>query len=372
MVEEEKTSFLETLVSDKKRFFVAGGLLILNIGLFAYSIYAARLYVVSERNMASSKEEIGENFDPSRLVWKNAGAMPFGARDSETSYVFKGRMFITGGLDANAETKNGYTNYEKAKYYNDIWWTEDGVNWKLGKEHAEFPLIRSSSIFELNGKLFLLAGWSPEVGYNIGIWTSTDGLNWTKEKPRQDWGDREGQRIVLFMNKIWMIGGTNYFAHKTYNDVWVSENGLDWTQATEDAGWHSRWDHDVAEYKGKLWLAGGMNFGGIGYGDIWSSDDAINWVQVSDNPPFGARQGQCMLQYRGLLWLIGGLDANTNAGVGDSWYTSDGKNWRKVAREGDWPGKEDHVVNTFRGRMILGPGMNNLQHWDNDVWYSEF
>lgn len=315
--------------------------------------------------------------DPSSLDWSRvdfASSTHWSRRDSHAVYPFNGKLWVAGGVDADDTKVNGIPVYENSTYYNDIWSSPDGLVWTKEVERANFPKIRSQSVIAFKGTLYMYGGWSPEYGvdYKTGIWRSTDGLTWEQVVAKPDYPDREGQKVFEFKNKLWLVGGVNYFAKKTFNDVWSSDDGLHWSLVTKNAPWHSRWDHDVGVFKNKLWIAGGMNFAGVGYGDVWSSEDGATWTEVTPLAPWGKRQGQEIVTYRGYMWLVSGLDSATNEGEGDTWYTADGVSWEKVPQDDKWLGREDHAVTVFQDKIWVLGGMDSEWHWNDDIWYSNF
>jgi hypothetical protein len=334
-------------------------------GLFKNQTALARQSFVA----ATSSEKMIEVANPAGATWKQVdpSRIKFPGRDSHATYEFNGQLFLTGGLDATNTGSKMNPVYEKAKYYNDIWVSSDGENWSLVKSHAEFPPIRSMSVVNFKNELYMFGGWGPEVGYKNGVWKSIDGINWSKIA-NASYDEREGQKVILFKDKLWMIGGVNYFDRKTFNDVWSSSDGIAWKREVKNAPWHSRWDHDVTVFKDKIWLAGGMNFNGVGYGDEWVSSDGLKWEKVTDLAPWKKRQGQALVVYKNIMWLIGGIDAKTSEGIGDTWYTEDGFNWKKTDIDGGWSGREDHEVNIFQDKVIITGGMNGNFEWLNDVW----
>lgn len=311
------------------------------------------------------------HFDTLRWTRINT-PIPWEARDSAEGYVWQGKLFMFGGLNGNGALLNGQPDYDKAKYFNDIWVTEDGEHWVRAVEHSELPPLRSVSIVPFGNKLYLYAGWGPSIGFNKDIWESSDGVRWSKTGSQIPFPVREGQRIIPSRNKLYVFGGVNYFYPKVFNDVWESEDALHWKQLTPAAPWAGRWDHDAADFNARFWVVGGMTLGSAGFDDIWSSANGSVWERAASSTPLGTRQGQVIVQYKNMLWLVGGLDAKSNSGVGDTWYSRNGKDWRKVPVDGGWLGREDHQVLVFKDRLWLFTGMDTNWHWTNDVWVSNF
>ena len=48
--------------------------------------------------------------------------------------------------------------------------------------------------------------------YHNDVWSSQDGLNWTKVKDDNDqgWLGRRSLNAVVYNNKIWVMGGSYY------------------------------------------------------------------------------------------------------------------------------------------------------------------
>ena len=316
-------------------------------------------------------------FQPAGLLWEKAQTpVPWETRDSQTIYVWQDKLYMLAGLDANmAKVSPTAVVYEKAKYFNDIWVTENGEQWNLITEHAAFPPIRSASIVEFQGALWMLGGWSPDpkVGYDNGIWKSTDGEHWTQVVKKTDFVPREGFRTVEHKGRICFFGGVNYFAKKTYNDVWCSNDAVHWTEVTKDAGWAGRWDYDAVSYHGNFYVVGGMTLGKplSGWNDVWmSTDDGVTWTKLLEHAPWTERQGHVLLVWKDLIWLIGGLHPDKNTGVGDTWFTSDGTNWTKTTIDGNWRGREDHGTVVWRDALWLVAGMDDQWMWTNDFWHT--
>ncbi len=314
--------------------------------------------------------------DPDSLTWvqtKTAGE-GWPKRDSHSVFIFQNKLWILGGLDSDNSKMDGVPNYENAIYYNDIWNTADGTNWTRVVEHAEFPYIRSASVVDFKGTLYMYGGWSPAGGleYKNGIWSSTDGIHWKKVVEKPEYPEREGQIVLEWNDKLWLVGGVDYFGRKTFNDVWSSSDGIHWSPATTNAPWHSRWDHALGVWNGKMYIAGGMNFHGVGYSDEWSSSDGAHWDLVSANAAWGERQGQEIVNYHGLMWLISGLHSASNEGKGDAWYSKNGIEWKKAPDDNQWKGREDHGVIVFNDKIWVMGGMNSDWHWEGDVWASNF
>ncbi|MCE5228936.1 hypothetical protein LLG95_04990 [bacterium] len=103
------------------------------------------------------------------------------------------------------------------------------------------------------------AGWYPyyqqhgaAVYFNNSFWViggdtlirrSSNGAAWEKAADGAPFGKRFGHCLLVFNNKLWLIGGagSNKFSDfQLKNDVWSSSNGTSWTQVVANAPWSPR------------------------------------------------------------------------------------------------------------------------------------
>lgn len=354
-------------------------LLIITICLFAFLILNIFLLVdyynkpntTLENSYPKMSELEIKTFDPLKTDWQEIiSVAEFEARDSHALIAFKNKLWVMGGLNGNCcVQKLGVVDYEKAPHFADIWSSEDGKVWELKNQNAPWEKRRSIQVVEFNGKLWLLGGWGPTIGYKNDVWSSEDGINWKLEKETAEWSAREGHTALVFDNKLWVIGGVTYNNHRLVNDVWFSLDGINWQEATQNTGWELRWDHASAVFKDKLWVIGGMGFDGKLFKDVWSSKDGKVWKQEVLNPPFTPRQGGGLVEFENKLWLISRLNANIyGGGVNDVWFSEDGIAWQKTEKDPKWSGREDVGVVVFQNKIWVVGGMDKDFVWKNDVW----
>lgn len=348
-------------------------LLVIYLSISGYFIFEHYRNLSLKEKQEEAELQIKKN-DPDNYGWiKKSSEKIFEKRDSHSLYEFDGKLFILGGLDGDDSIIGEHAvDYSKSKYYKDVWQSNDGINWNKSTSDGGFPLIRSASVFEKNNKVYLVAGWSPTAGYDIGVWESSDGINFEKIKDSPEFGKREGQKVLDVDGKLYLFGGVNYEEHKTFNDVWVSEDGINWQLLSANNPWHGRWDHDVVYFEDYFYLVGGMHIGGVGFSDVWKSKDGKFWEKILDNAPWGERQGQNVLAWRGYMWLFAGLQMADDSGFGDTWVSKDGVTWKKTLMDGAFVGREDQTGVIFKDKIIFMGGMDMNWHWNNDVWQLEY
>src|SRR3989344_2358717 len=118
-----------------------------------------------------SLENAEELFNPDSLDWEAATLQaPWQERDSHAVVAYKDKLWLMGGLNANDYViKEGVVEYWKAPHFRDVWSSEDGKNWKLVTENAVWGERRSMQVVDFKGKMWLIGGWGPSIGYRGDI-----------------------------------------------------------------------------------------------------------------------------------------------------------------------------------------------------------
>lgn len=348
--------------------------------LFAAVLALSGFYLLrTARNIPASEIAINNYSSPEKsslslekLEWREAtsSGSRWSARDAHAAFVFDNKLWIAGGLDANPIARGNYVPYWKADHKNDIWYSENGIDWIEARANAEWLPRRSLSIVPFSGKLIMLDGWSPVGGYSSDVWESSDGIHWSTILSNAPWEPREGQNLIVLNDKLWMMGGINFDKRKFYNDVWSSPDGINWEEITPNAEWAGRYDQAAEVFKGKMWVTGGLVPGGSALNDVWSSEDGINWKLEVGQAPWSGRHGHGLLAYKDNLWIISGWDTKINKGSSEVWYSPDGANWKKTGAAVPWLGREDHATAVFLDKLWVMGGMNSDWRWTNDIWYS--
>lgn len=156
--------------------------------------------------------------------------------------------------------------------------SKDGVIWEnLG----EIPITSGGRTAVLDEKLY----WIKDNQ----IWTSDNGTSWILLSDSPPWSARDWPGLVTFQNKLWLIGGgINYNTEESYyyNDIWNSPNGVDWTLINENADWPGRYWFSSIVFDEKMWILGGWNYFNNNnefYGnqnDIWYTEDGVKWTEL--------------------------------------------------------------------------------------------
>jgi hypothetical protein len=188
------------------------------------------------------------------------------------------------------------------------------------------------------------------------VWYSSDGANWTCATASPGWTPRTRNTLLVFNNKMWMIGG-NYWQ----NDVWNSSDGIHWTQVIPSAPWPGRYIHSSVVYDGKMWVIGGYSPPYF-LNDVWCSSDGLNWTQATGHADWPARGGQTSVVFDNKMWVIAG-----GAGLNDAWYSTNGANWIRSAGTAGWAARFYHTSVVHDNQMWVIGGQDQSVFY-NDVW----
>ena len=177
--------------------------------------------------------------------------------------VFDNKLWVLGGDDN--DTNN----------YNDVWYTEDGIDWTLVTNNAAWGPRSSFGLVEFENKMWVLGGYgdvSTDPYYKNDVWVSEDGAKWSEVSPSSDiWAGRSSAGVQVFGGMIWVIGG--YYWNSTEGnilckDVWYSTDGQNWVLENNNADWPGRFYSSSTVHDNKIWLSGGRSLGSM-LSDVW-------------------------------------------------------------------------------------------------------
>jgi hypothetical protein len=221
--------------------------------------------------------------------------------------VFDNLLWIIGG-DSN-----------QCHYQPNAWSSSDGAHWTQvtnalpwGQRVLFYTLVFNDKIWVMGGQTLVLdtcPGYPQTETFYNDIWNSSDGRDWTQVTPLGAIWSPRGVicGAVVFQGKMWVIGGGTYGSPQSlYNDVWSSPDGVNWTRVLASAPWQGRIYHDIIVYDNRMWVIGGHQAnGGNNLSDVWSSPDGVNWSEVP-NTPWLARHAESTAVFNGAIFLTGG------------------------------------------------------------------
>jgi hypothetical protein len=142
---------------------------------------------------------------------------PYGKRYGPAVTVYKDKLWLVGGCVAKAGDPPE-KHYKDFTTYNDVWCSEDGVNWTRVLEHAPFEERMWFVGREYAGRLWVFGGFSNRKSVNFAeSWYTEDGLTWRKFAPEPHWSPRHEPTIWLFNDAFRLAAGNSW---PLTNDVW--------------------------------------------------------------------------------------------------------------------------------------------------------
>jgi len=147
---------------------------------------------------------------PDGATWTRiTGKAPWSPRGMIGGNVtFQNRMWILGGGTYDTPTT------PNRNFYNDVWSSADGVNWKRHAESAPWAPRQYHDVAVFDNKMWVLEGYNRDSGNRRDVWYSADGVNWY-ELPVTPWAPRHAASVFVYKNALWMVAGNNMLP-----DVW--------------------------------------------------------------------------------------------------------------------------------------------------------
>lgn len=289
----------------------------------------------------------------------------FTPRDSCGETVYRDRMWLLGGwMDSFKDPPR------------DVWSSADGKEWvkatgEAAWKHADFPMAVT-----FKDKMWVMGGWHggrlKHASASNSVWSSTDGAAWKLETPAAGWSPRLAGGIVVFKDRIWVLGGLQKYYYGTdddlKNDVWSSTDGVKWEQATEHAPWSPRAYQCALVFQDKIWVLGGGNYlpKNAAHNDVWSSSDGVHWTRETEHAPWEPRIWFSSVAYRDQLWVLGGSSKAPHKNLGDVWHSPDGKHWTELKTKDVWRSRHEHSTYVFQDKIWIATG--HAYPLKNDVW----
>ena len=206
--------------------------------------------------------------------------------------------------------------------------------WTQVSASAPWPTRTIHAALNFKNKIWVIGGFTYPNGLVNDVWSSPDGRTWTLEANALAWLNGRGKgRVVVFADKLWVVGNSI-----SPNDTWNSPDGVRWSQVVPNTAWGSRADAEIILFKNRLWVLGGMDTASAtDLNDVWSSSDGIQWIQDVEHTVWSPRSVNAVV-FKEKLWVIGGCHYISSTG-GETWfhdavYSIDGISWIPVPAVG--------------------------------------
>jgi hypothetical protein len=296
--------------------------------------------------------------DPTNFSQTAVSGAQFSVRRWHKSIVFNNKLWVIGG--ENGSTTNS-----------EIWNSTDGVTWsQITPTGSTFSSPTGGKLLLYNNKLWLVEGFSSGPSSSGNIYNSTDGINWVQvSNSGTKFTARHIFDAIVYDNKMWVIGGLTNSATVGLSDIWSSTDGVNWVQSIPVGTYFGgRYHNKLAVFNNKMYLIGGANNNGSNvYGDVWSTTNGVNWTkETNDGAYFSGRYSHEVVVKGATMYVIGGTDASSwNDQV---WKTTDGSTWTQVTLTSSFGARRDFQALLFNNKLCVIGGYNGT--FKNDIWMS--
>ena len=320
----------------------------------------------------------------------NAQALP--AYYKANVVEFNNELWLIGGVNAQ--------NQSDAR----IWKSADGVDWQLLKNEAQTGILKSTTLVNGNGQLWL-------VGVNDDketvLWSSLDGMNWLKvgnlpEHQKYYWHghmvsvpavDNQPARLLYHHPEIgiyvrpatssgswqklsdtemgsaarFVVSGTDVLLIDPQNQSLKRASISDvsqWQTLESDHGYPAQVNAVVMYAKRQLWLVAGKA-GAESFvpqqGWIYSSpDDGEHWINRSESRTLPSTNQAALFSRDGTLHLM--------KNRGDTLVSQDGLFWSAQQKAQDSERVTARSVVTFKGQQYALAGSSAVLRLADNAW----
>lgn len=224
-----------------------------------YAVHRDRMWIVGgDCNQKHYQNDVWSSADGIHwdLIHDN---VPWAPRVLHYTLVYDDKIWVIGGQSMPSFDGGG----EEA-FYNDVWSSADGATWTQVLDHAPWVprgMIGSNVVFQ--DRIWLLGGgtydtpFTPTRNFYNDVWSTADGVNWKQHLESAPWAPRQYHEVAAFDDRMWVMEGYNKESGNR-NDVWYSPNGVDWHEVP-DTPWLPRHAASVFVYDNGLWMVAGNN-----------------------------------------------------------------------------------------------------------------
>jgi hypothetical protein len=240
-----------------------------------YVVHDNRMWIVGgDCNMGHYQNDVWSSEDGTHWVQAN-DSVPWGPRVLHYTAALGDRIWVMGGQTIPQFAP------ETEVFYNDVWCSTDGKVWDRVLEHAPWSvrgMIGHSAV--LKDRIWILGGGTYETPtinsrqFMNDVWSTEDGVNWELHTEAAPWTPRQYHDVAVWDDKLWVMEGCyNADAIRSMdeakgswnrNDVWFSGDGVHWEELP-DTPWAPRHAASPFVYDDALWMVAGNNM----FPDVW-------------------------------------------------------------------------------------------------------
>ncbi len=284
----------------------------------------------------------------------------FPARWGHTSVTFDGKLWVIGGSNGG--------------FSNDIWQSADGVNWEEVVAEGHFSGRRRHASAVFDGKLWVVGGqtdFDPAISKKSSylsneVWFTENGVDWILATDEAPFSERRSHSLTVYNNALWLIGGSGIVGNK--NDIWKSTDGINWTEVISSAPFSNRSRHSTIVFDNKIWLIGGND--SSAEDTFWFSDDGEIWKKAPYPLELNAIRSHTTCVFDDRLWIFGGYSGLDNS-IEEAWYTRDGVLWNKLDKAIEFLPRGGHTTTVFDNKIFTVTRDEATMMPTSEIWIIE-
>ncbi len=178
------------------------------------------------------------------FLWTlGADILPFGSVSFHNVVVFNDQLYL---ITDDYEDDDGTQMMA-------IYRSDDGFNWDLIATDI-FPVRTAAEAVVFDNHLYVIGGGNTSTASAFNdIWRSNDGVNWTSVTPSGEFVEPIlGHTLTEYEGRLWLIGGTNN------EGIWYTQDGIEWNAFTDAIPYPIPYGHNTLIYNEQLWVFGGV------------------------------------------------------------------------------------------------------------------
>lgn len=234
-----------------------------------YAVFRDKMWIIGgDVNQGHYQNDVWNSTDGLNWVLVSRGKpLPWAPRALHYTVVHDDQIWVIGGQAMPAFAKDNPIEV----FYRDIWTTQDGVNWTEVKPQEPCWSVRGmiGGSAVLNGRIWILGGGTydtpqtPFRRFYNDVWSSADGVNWKRHTESAPWAPRQYHDVAAWDGRLWVLEGYHQESGNR-KDVWYSSDGVEWHEIP-DTPWKPRHAASVYVHDDALWMVAGNNM----EPDVW-------------------------------------------------------------------------------------------------------
>jgi hypothetical protein len=227
-----------------------------------YAVHDGKMWIVGGDPIQGHYQNDVWNSDDGTHWTQVTDSVPWAQRALHYTVVHRGKIWVMGG--------QATPQFAPAPevFYHDVWNTTDGREWSRVTPAAPWTprgMIGGSAV--LNDRIWILGGGTYDTpkqtqrNFYNDVWSSADGEEWKQHVEHAPWHPRQYHEVAVFDDRLWVLEGWN---RANRNDVWYSADGANWHEVPKTP-WAPRHAASVFVHDGALWMVAGNNM----QSDVW-------------------------------------------------------------------------------------------------------